>query len=60
MKILLLNVKYSLNFGDGVIVECLEWVIVEFVFNFMVVFLDVGGWVDYGEFGIVWWDLNGS
>lgn len=49
MKIVLLNVKYSPNLGDGLLVECIEWALrTELGKGVQVVSVDLAGRRDYG------------
>ncbi|EWH09416.1 polysaccharide pyruvyl transferase [Catenovulum agarivorans DS-2] len=53
MKIVILNVKYSPNLGDGAIAECLEMQIASSVINSQVSSIDIGGMEDYGVGGSI-------
>lgn len=53
MKIVILNVKYSPNLGDGAIAECLEAQITQSIPHAMVSSIDIGGMDDYGIGGSI-------
>lgn len=53
MKIVILNVKYSPNLGDGAIAECLEMQIASSVKDAQVSSIDIGGMEDYGVGGSI-------
>ena len=53
MKIVILNVKYSPNLGDGAIAECLEKQLKDRIDGLNITSLDIGGMSDYGLGGSI-------
>lgn len=53
MKIIILNVKYSTNVGDGVIAECIEHSLKNIMPGIEIESLDLGGRESYGDSGVI-------